>query len=153
MLDKLIIWLRDTADVLSWVVYGAWLMAILLSDKVVPAIPALNFFAVFGGIVGLSLQLFGLRRAKTKENARLMAGPGPEQSAWGLTLALGSVTTILLFENYREPSDAILPLTVLAAIIIAGFFLSRFARLHVGDIGEARFGPDGNPLGPWQPPK
>ena len=152
MRRNVVTWLRDAADVCSWAVYGAWILAIFIRVRHDLEIPELKYFTQFAPLVWLALVIVGLRRAKAKEAARHSKGPSPAQSAWGLALALGFGAAIFLFQDYREPSDATLPLTAIGVALVAGFFLSRFAYKHASEIGEARFGPDGKPLGPWKPP-
>ena len=68
-------------------------------------------------------------------------------------MAIGFAAAFFLLKDYQSISDLILPTAILLLAITSAFVFGRFAQMHADEIGEARFGPDGKPLGPWQPPR
>ena len=149
-LATVFLWLRRIGRFLATAAAGAWLLALYIRSNYPGVMPEIEEFARSGFLLWylpLTLLLERPQRSASKN-----FDISPARSGAGVLLATGLAAAMFWPEDYRQPSN----LALLAAIIIVAgtgaFFLARFAAHHVGEIGQARFGPDGRELGPWQPP-
>ena len=147
MQDKTKIRWRFAAASMFKAVFGAWLLASYVRFFHPGESPFVEDFQKAGFLIWYPLMLLGSEPSKWKPSP-----PTPQRSVWGLCLAIGFGAAVFLLMDYQKPSDLILPATIMLVATASALVFGRFAKLHADEIGEARFGPGGKPLGPWKPP-
>ena len=137
---------RRISLILGLLFFGALLFAVYL-DRTMTEPPEAVRNLLDAGILAYLLIFVGVepRPSKAQDDpSSAFAGP-----AALLVTSLFAAGIIL-----RNAPDMLLVASLVALSgLVSALLLWRFARSHPGEIGEARFGPDGKPLGPWQPPK
>lgn len=138
---------RRVAFVLGLLLAGAILFALYL-DRIIAVPPeAVRALLKHGFLPAYLLVMIGTEPRPAKPHKDLSpAIAGPEA-----VLATGLFGAALVAS--RDTGTPVIAAVVALAGIIGALLLWRIARTHPGEIGEARFGPDGKPLGPWQPPE
>ena len=139
--------LRRAANSLSGAIIGAWILASYVRFFHPGESPFVENFQKVGFLIWLASRILGSSPSRWKPSP-----PTPQRSAWGLCLATGFAAAFFLLKDYRSMSDLILPAAILLLAITSAFVFGRLAQMHAAEIGEARFRPDGKPLGPWKPP-
>jgi hypothetical protein len=132
---------RLTARYASLLVAGAAIYAYYLESTLPLAPPEVGQFWRSSVPILLGLNLIGFRTAQ--EQTSVLAS----------IMLIGIVSGGYLALNYQTTAN----LLIGGAIILGGmgfmYLIYRIEERGGQEIDEARFGPDGKPLGPWQPPK
>ena len=148
MLANAALWFRRIGRFLAAATAGAWLLASYILATYPGSAPEIDEFARKGFLIWyLPLILLQEKTAKPP-----YIDVSPARSGAGVLLATGLAAAMFWPHDYRELSDLMLLGAIIVAAGAGAFFLARFAKRHAGEIGQARFGPDGRELGPWIPP-
>jgi hypothetical protein len=127
-------------DRLLAAVGGASLILIYLDATLRPGVEAVHDLSdgmtliLFVGVLA-SLVL----RWPSTESGQPIPEMSPASSGAMVVVATGLVAALFTGAGFHRAADFVLPAIILAATVGATWLVLRFARRHVGEIGEARF--------------
>ncbi len=140
--------LRALARYLSAALFGASLYAFYLDSTLNSAPAQIQYFwraTIIPMCVLNLISTVGVKSQAADPPKWLTSGPF-------VLLITASIAAVFLSSESRTVGDLLIPSSILIGGILGALWLWWFERNHSNEIGEARFGPDGKPLGPWQPP-
>lgn len=132
---------RLAARYAALLVAGAAIYALYLDSTLNQAPPEVRQFWRWSWLALVVLNLISFR------------APQDEPSGASMVALAGLIGAGYLALNYQTITDLVIGSAIILSVMAGFFLLRRLEQRFRGQIDEARFGADGKPLGPWQPPK